>query len=256
MISIAKYIGTISADKWSWGAIKHILGRLDLHEYVVGDEVGTGGYHHYQFAVDCAGDLLDYSNRNHLGWHIEGAVDWERSKIYCRKDGRVHEWGDSVEAREYLRIKNRHLNEFQLDLERSISDQDDRSLVCWIDREGGNGKSTWCYLNEKRGRVFSLPVTEQSPNRIIDYIVALYDGEEIIVMDLPRANKLTKKQAEVLETVKDGNLKSTKYQGKKIFIRGVKIVVFTNNWIDSAVYKSLTEDRWKIRVKEERAKTE
>lgn len=81
-----------------------------------------------------------------------------------------------------------------------------------------------------------------------DYICMNYGNEEFIILDLPRKAKLTEEHTLVLEDLKDGTLSTAKYQGSKKFIRGVKVIVFTNNWIEPEVYKTLTKDRWDIHV--------
>lgn len=243
--NIAKYIGTISGTE-NWGTIKRVLMGLDLHEYVIGEEVGRGGFHHFQFAIHTAGDLREYCESNSLGWHIEDAVDWDKSKIYCRKGGKVHEYADTIEYQEFVRINKFRANTLQLAIDRSIDHQNDRAVTVWVDRQGGNGKSVWSYLNKRRGRVFTIPRSEQSAARIMDYIAQCYDGEEIIQIDLPRNNTLTKEQAEVIEQVKDGDISSAKYHGVSRNIRGVKMLITTNNGIPYRTWCSLTEDRWDV----------
>lgn len=73
-----------------------------------------------------------------------------------------------------------------------------------------------------------------------------YDNEPIIVVDIPRDEKVTKKLCKALEDIKDGNINSAKYQGTKRFIKGVKVIVFTNHWIPKEVYAALTDDRWRV----------
>lgn len=219
---------------------------MDLHEFVVGEEVGSGGFRHFQFAVHTAGDLREYCDKNILGWHIEDAVSWEKSKMYCRKGHRVHEYSDNLEFREYTRIKSRPYTPIQLAIDRSLRDQGDRCITCWVDRKGGHGKSTWSYLNARNGRIFTVPRAEQSAARVIDYIAMHYDGEEIITFDIPRAKSLSTALAETLEEIKDGDICSAKYQGSKRFIKGVKVLVTTNKPINYTTYCALSKDRWDI----------
>ena len=88
-----QYIGTISRKEvGTERAIRTVLGRLDTEWAIVGREVGAGGFHHWQFAVDCAGDPR--MSQNNLGWHVEKCIDWEKSVRYCRKDGRYFLFGD------------------------------------------------------------------------------------------------------------------------------------------------------------------
>lgn len=239
-----KYLGTISTTEWSYAAVKRVLRGLDVHEYVIGREVGRNGYEHYQVAIDCAGDLLHYNDGNHCGWHLEVCKDWRKSCNYCRKEGNFHEFSDRFEFREYTRIRKRKATEFQCYIDKSLQNNDDRAIIFWIDHRGSRGKSTWLYLNERRGQVFSIPRDGQTSKGVIDFIAQQYDDEPVICLDLPRKAVVSESLCNTLEQVKDGQISSAKYQGAKKFIRGVKVLVFTNHRIPAAVFKSLTRDRW------------
>lgn len=246
-----QYIGTISRKDWSGRAVRTVLGRVDTEWAIVGREVGSGGFHHWQFAVDCAGALDEYVRENNLGWHIEKCIDWEKSVRYCRKDGRYFLFGNPPRSERMYRMYRTGqlpLRPAQLQILRSVRRQNDRAISVWIDRKGSSGKSTVLYLEEIGGRWLSVPRTEQSAVKIMDFVAMHYQGEKAICLDLPRDKSLTPALCGVLEDLKDGNVKSAKYQGTKLFIRGIKVVVFTNNWIPPKAYGSLSKDRWDIHV--------
>lgn len=239
-----KYIGTISRSEWTYGAIKGVLRGLDVHEYVVGREIGRNGYKHYQVAIDCAGDLLQYVVNNHCGWHVEVCKDWRKSCNYCRKGGEFYEFSDRFEFGEYIRIRKMPPNDLQYYIDKSLLDNNDRAIIFWIDHRGSRGKSTWLYLNERRGEVFSIPRDGQTAKGVIDFIAQQYEDEPVICLDLPRKAVVSESLCNILEQVKDGQISSAKYQGAKKFIKGVKVLVFTNHRIPNPVFKSLTRDRW------------
>lgn len=243
-----QYIGTISMSHWSIGGIKAVFKRLDLHELYVGREVGKGGFNHYQFCADCAGDLEEYAKRNSLGWHIEKCISWDISKNYCRKEGNYSYFGDSIEEGTFRGIRDRTWRNVQMAILDSLTHQNDRQITVWVDRKGSAGKSSLLYTMERNGKWCSIPRTEQQPNRMNDYVAMHYENEEVIVLDLARARRLEVEQTEVLEDIKDGLVKSTKYEGHKRFIKGVKLLVYTNNWIPYESYTALTKDRWDIHV--------
>lgn len=241
-----KYFGTISSQEWGLRAVVRVLKKLDLRECWLGEEIGAGGYRHIQYCVDIGGDLEQYNNSNLLGWHVENAISWNECINYCRKEGRYHYFGDSIEEREFRRIRARKSNEFQESILRSIKNQNDRAITVWIDRVGGQGKSTLLYIMERERKWFSIPRTELTANRMNDFVAMHYNNEEVIVLDIPRASKLSEEQAFVLEDLKDGLVKSAKYQGTTRFIKGVKLLVYTNQWLPKKTYEMLTEDRWDI----------
>lgn len=241
-----KYVGTISVEKWSEDGIQHVFRALDGHELILGRETGKGGFEHYQFAMDCAGDLEQYADVNHLGWHVEKCVSWDESVSYCEKDGNYLYVGNSIEEREYSRIKSRHTLPLWKSIIGSLVRQNDREITYWCDKRGGRGKSTLVYVLARRGKLFPIPRCECDPKRILDYIAMNYKGEPIIALDLPRRQKLNWDWVEALEDIKDGLIASSKYQGRVRFIKGVRVLVTANKYIPEELYKELTEDRWDV----------
>lgn len=218
---------------------------------IIGRETGKSGYDHWQFAVRCAGDLEQRVRDDNLGWHVEKCISWDKAVKYCRKDGRYTLFGNPP-ASERLYKKYRQglirLTATQLDILRSVRRQNDRSVTVWIDRHGSSGKSYIGYLEEIGGRWLSVPRTEQSATRMIDYIAMKYDKQKAVLIDLPRQKVLTEGLCGVIEDLKDGNIKSAKYQGTEHFVRGLKVIVFTNNYIPPKAFKALSEDRWDIHI--------
>lgn len=240
-----QYIGTISAENWTEDGIKHIFNRLDGHELYVGREIGKSGYRHYQFCMDCAGDLESYNDNNALGWHVERCISWEESKNYCRKTDNYLYIGNSREERYYQWIKQKPTLPIWIAFGSKLASQNDRQIDIWIDTEGNHSKSTFSYLLERRGRCLCVPRDQQSPRELMDFIAMHYNNEPIIIIDIPREASVTKKLCNALESLKDGSLNSSKYHGIKKYIKGVKILVFTNNYVDGEIYKTLTKDRWR-----------
>lgn len=245
-----KYIATISKEQWNLGGIKRILSRLDAKEVYIGEERGKSGYEHYQCAFDLAGDLSEYVSRNSVGWHVEPCISWGDAIEYCRKDGRYHYYGNSIEEVEYRRIRTFGLSAYQQDIMESVQAGNDRTVTCWIDRKGSKGKSTLLYLQARNRKWLPIPRTEQTAVRIIDFVAKFYDNHEAIVLDLPRKKTVTESLCEALEDIKDGLIASAKYEGKIRFIRGVKILVFTNNEIPKKTLEALSSDRWDIHIDE------
>lgn len=240
-------------EKWTKGGVVKICKSLDLHELYLGEEVGTGGFQHYQYCVDCAGDLEQYAENNNLGWHVERCISWELSVEYCRKENKYHYFGDSIEERTYRTIQHRTLNDFQKIIDYESRRSDLRIITVFIDRDGCGGKSSILYNKVRNGEWLAIPRTEQQPNRMNDYVCAYYKNESTVVLDLARAKVLQPEQTEVLEDIKDGLVQSTKYEGKKRFMKGVNVIVFTNQWIPKKTYEMLTEDRWNIWIRKDGA---
>lgn len=195
--------------------------------------------------------MEDWVRRLNLGWHIEKCISWEKAVRYCRKDGRYFLFGDpphSERMYQSYRVGRFRLNEVQRQIVRELRRQTDRTIQVWIDRKGSSGKSTVGYLENIGGRWLSVPRTEHTGVKILDFVAMHYDDEKVICIDLPRQKVLTPEMCGVLEDIKDGQVYSAKYQGTKLFIRGIKIIVFTNQWIPKKTYESLSKDRWDIHV--------
>ncbi|AJD07508.1 replication-associated protein [Odonata-associated circular virus 21] len=242
-----QYIGTISAEDWNEDGIIRVFENLDGHELYIGREIGKHGFRHYQFCMDCAGDLEKYTADNRTGWHVERCISWEMSKGYCRKTGDYRYIGDSREERYYAWLRARRPLPIWRSFGASVVKQNDRSITVWVDTEGKAGKSTFSYILERRGKCLNIPRTEHNPTRLIDFVAMHYKGEPLIIVDIPRDQKLGKELCRALETIKDGVITSAKYQGTKMFIKGVKILVFTNHFLDKTTYAALTEDRWDVK---------
>lgn len=241
-----KYVATISRELWREHTVVRLLQLLDLHEAYLGREVGNGGFEHYQCAIDCAGDLSRFVSCHDLGWHIEDCISWDKAVEYCRKTDDYRYIGDSIEEREYQRIRHRPTNIVGTRIDQHLRAQNDRNISICVDTLGGTGKSTHGYLNVRRGKWFAVPRTAETPVRIMDYIAMHYDNEEVIWIDLPRTRQVDKSLAECLEDIKDGLIASSKYEGRMRLIRGVKVLVTTNHWVEKSTFKTLSADRWDV----------
>lgn len=241
-----KYVATISQECIKEHQLVRLLQLLDLHEAYIGREVGARGFRHYQCAIDCAADLEKFNREHCLGWHVENCASWGNAINYCRKTDDYRYLGNSIEEREYNRIRRRTTNTVGNRIQYHIDHQNDRKISICVDTKGGTGKSTYGYLNVRRGKWFAVPRTAETPVRIMDYIAMKYNNEEVIWIDLPRNRVVDKDLAECLEDIKDGLVSSAKYEGNIKLIRGVKVLVTTNHWVEKSAYKMLTEDRWDI----------
>lgn len=241
-----KYVATISMDNWGENKIIRLLRLLDLHEAYLGREVGERGFRHYQCCIDCAGDLERFNREHKLGWHVEHCISWNDSVRYCRKTDNYRYIGDSIEEREYNRIRGRPDNIVGKRIQYHVDTQNDRKISVCVDTTGGTGKSTFGYLNVRRGKYFAVPRTAETPVRIMDYIAMKYNNEPVIWIDLPRTRVVDNDLATILEDIKDGLVTSAKYEGNMRLIRGVKVLVTTNHWVKKETLKLLTRDRWDI----------
>lgn len=241
-----KYVATISSESFKEHFVVRLLQTLDLHECYLGREVGRGGYRHFQCAIDCAGDLERFTREHCLGWHVEPCISWEQAVRYCRKTGNYRYVGDSIEEREFTRISRRPKNIVGKRIDEHLRNQGDRKISICVDTVGNTGKTQNGYIHIRNGTWFTIPRSAETPTRIMDYIAMHYNNEQVIWIDLPRTRKVDNDMAECLEDIKDGIIASAKYEGHLKLIRGVKVLVTTNHWIEKNTYKLLSADRWDV----------
>ncbi|BBE29370.1 replication associated protein [Chlorocebus cynosuros associated smacovirus] len=246
MITIDVYTGTISAELYTWGCIKKVLQLLDTKHGIIASETGKSGYNHYQYTVECSGDLLGYVTTNNLGWHVEKCTNINASWDYCKKDGRYKIYNPTSTDKELRRINSFELNKWQNNILYSVESQNDRAITVWIDIGGGHGKTVLWHRLVDRGRVLPVPRSRLKSGRLSAWICDAWKNHEIIWIDIPRSRSLDADLCGELEELKDGMAFDDRYGAHWKCIRGTKILVTTNNYIDKTTYKSLTPDRWDI----------
>lgn len=139
-------------------------------------------------------------------------------------------------------IRSGEPRDWQADLENELStDADDRSVIFYVDSEGGKGK-TWFQqwlVSEKPDRVQILGVGKRD-----DMCFAIDPDKSIFLVNVPRGG-MEFLQYTVLEQLKDRMVFSTKYQSvMKVLPQNVHVVVFSNEHPDMT---KMSEDRYVIR---------
>nr|BBE29372.1 replication associated protein [Papio cynocephalus associated smacovirus] len=243
---IIDFIGTISAELYNWGTVKYVLGRLDCKNAIVGVENGNGGYKHFQYYINCSTDLQRYNDDNNLGWHVEECRNVELARNYCKKDGRYKIYRPTNTDRELERIRRLKLNCWQEAIYQSVANQNDRSITVWIDVGGAHGKTVLWHRLVAEGAVLPVPRSKLKQGRLSAWVCDAWKNHEIIWIDIPRNRSLDADLCGELEELKDGMAFDDRYGAHWKCIRGTKILVTTNNYIDKTTYKSLTPDRWDI----------
>lgn len=136
--------------------------------------------------------------------------------------------------------KNVIWKEWQQDLLNYIEQDTDKRKIRWIYEEDGNtGKSYMTkYLTLHKDAYIITGGRKED-------ILYAYDGQPIIILDLPRDFKNTEKQYiyEVMEILKNGQYLSTKYQTVMKTFKIPKIIVMANFSPD---YTKLSKDRYDV----------
>ena len=221
--------------------IRWIIEKNDCKKWVIGKERGKGGYEHYQIRLETSNDTFDQWILMNVPFaHIEKASDtWE----YERKEGKFWKSDDTPLI---LRQRFGLLNDTQLRVINTARTQNDREIDVWYDPKGSRGKTWLAKHIMETGQGLIVPRADmREPRQCCDFIYRRWrNGMKYIIFDIPRTyNVKTNGIYELIEEVKDGLIFSTKYEGGWINISGVRVIVFTNNKLDT---DRLSWDRWRI----------
>lgn len=233
------YMMTISRDnnhKWVKKALRTMFDAYDIHKWVIGFEVGKNGYKHYQ--VRFTGNI-EFERLKLLfpDAHIEKCTeesDYERKSGYfiCDRDN------NSILSCRFGRCRTNQRRILQ-----RVYKQSDRGITCVIDYGGNTGKSWLARHLYERGHGYFVPPTIKTVQGIVQFVASGYNGEPIIVIDIPRSSKWTTELYEAIETIKDGIVYDARYSSKTRDIWGVKVLVFTNT---KPKLDKLSNDRWEL----------
>ena len=117
----------------------------------------------------------------------------------------------------------------------SDSEGDDRSVFWFTDYEGGQGKSKLCQFLFAKKEAAIFHDVDYKNNSFI------YNREPYVLFDFPRIYKPN--DLRLIEDLKNGCLKVTKYESKRLVFDSPVCVVFSNSLPDTTM---LSMDRWQI----------
>lgn len=162
--------------------------------------------------------------------------DWK----YERKECIYRTSWDTTGARESRFGKP---NSKQLEFLDRLARQNNRQVTVWYNKDGGAGKSWMCRHLWEKGKCTYIMGTSGSADRIIKDFVSAYNGEDIVVLDLPRTCKWNDEMYEVIEHLKDGLVRDDRYGNRTIDVNGIRVGILCNHMPNQS---KLSKDRWDI----------
>lgn len=217
----------------------------DIHKWIIALEHGKNGLEHWQIRFKVRGCETKQGKQQFIEqWKFQcGQVHIEFSDQWCDYERKEGTFVCSDDTRSILGIRFGIPSKGQRELIWRTKNQNDREIDVYYDPMGCHGK-TWTslYLYE-RGRGLLVPRYCTTPREISNFICSAYRGQEYIIIDIPRAQKIKAELYETLEEIKDGIVYDPRYSGRTRNIRGSKILVFTNQKLDE---KKLSYDRWRL----------
>jgi len=261
----------ITMPREGYGSVCKILQYIwknDIKKWIIGAEEGRGGYKHWQIRMEARDDFfyfeevkIPYIDRRGIvqctkdkvkaGWiaqeipeaHVEECSDtWD----YETKEGRFIASWDTPEVRKLRFGKMRWHQECAVHL---VELTNDREVVVWYDPNGNSGKSWLCGHLYETGKAYYLPPTLTSVQSMLQTMASLAwedrkagrPPRRYVIIDLPRSWKWSKELYCAIETIKDGLIMDPRYSARPIDIRGVKVLVLTN---EEPKLDHLSSDRW------------
>lgn len=240
---VTHFIATAKIEHGTKKVLKIMLERWDIHDWIIGKEKGKGGFEHYQIRGSISGDFeafFQWHIQNGYGWHIEKSNTGPFECSYERKEGHYWTSYDTVEIR---KVRFGRINPRQKHILGWLDSQSDREIDVWLDPSGNHGKSWLAIHLWETGRALVIPRSASTPERLSAFVCSAWKGERIIIIDIPRAQKIDPKLYETIEELKDGLVFDHRYSGKTRNVRGTKILIFTNTPLDT---KKLSKDRWRL----------
>lgn len=220
-----------------------VVAKLEAlsERFVIGDEVGEGGYEHFQIrCVLKTGKSLDTLKKMDLGWH------WSPTHVrdfnYCEKEGKFYRsWEGALKKYPMMDLLPWQTQAVGYLLD-DIAKGDDRHITCIVDVDGNHGK-TWLgrYLTATHQATYVPPFQEAQ-----DFMAfAMAKPSKAYLIDMPRSESIKQRKGmwSAVEQMKNGYLYDKRYQFRDAWIEPPAILVFCNELPD---VDSLSRDRWRF----------
>lgn len=222
-------------------------------------EVGEQGTPHIQGALYFKAQRTFSAIKKDLPKvHLEAVKSWKASLAYCQKvssrdpsvqgDTNLPEKPEKSEAPKVIvkdPMEGKTKKEWQIKIDDILSSPpDDRKVYWFVDKEGGQGKTTYSkHLALKYSPNFIYLSGKAADIKCgIAEMVAKGNNPDVCVFDYTRAQE-SFISYEAIEAVKNGIFYSGKYESGMVLFNIPHIIVFSNFSPD--LYK-LSKDRWVV----------
>jgi len=210
---------------------KNLIKYLDKENCIVNTLIGDEYPENTGFGKNLI-ERIQKHNRWHdvicdkeLSYEVQKVMHWAKEIFLAKPNPNLSE--DIV------------LREWQKKVIGMLEEQNDRAILWIYDEEGGYGKSVLTnYLIDIKGAFMC------NGGRLAD-IAHAYNGESIVVFDLPRSFDETKYIYRAMEGFKDGRLFSPKYQSCMKRFKPPVVVTFAN--FEPSMIEGLTRNRWDVK---------
>ena len=213
------------------------------NKYIIGFEKGNCGTPHLQGYLHFKKKTrpIEAIKLNRI--HYEKAKGDDLQNLeYCSKEGNVFLQGGfpkplKILSEELLFLWQKHI------LEEIKLEANDRSIIWYVDKIGGRGKSVFTkYLVHTRNALLLSGKGADMKYCLKNYIEKT--GEpNVIIIDIPRSS-LNYISYTGIEEIKNGCFCSNKYESSMVLMNCPHIYIFANELPD---YTQMSADRWDVR---------
>lgn len=233
--------------------VKDILSTFTNNEvsYLFQEEKGAEGTPHLQGCFKTKNPMDFKSVKSWMPRaHLEKAKNWRSLIKYCCKQetrvGRVFH-SDDIKvpevAEDPLCREGVELKKWQEEAIEAIADRNDREIHWWVDRRGGQGKTSMCkHLVLKHDACYVAGKGADVKYLISNWIEKRGTHPKLIVINITRTQENFVNYG-VIEEIKDGLFVSSKYRTTAVVMNSPQVFIFANFSPD---LRKMTQDRWVI----------
>lgn len=227
---------TASKKFWTFDALKAILEK-ECERFVIGEEVGEGGYEHFQIkAVFKKGKDTKELGIILPGTHVSPTS--VKNFQYEEKENKFYRsWEGALAKYQQYELKT-----WQKQAVEALEKQDDREIMVIIDYTGGHGKTTLAKILQVQHKTQYCPQMETAG----DYMAfAMAKPSSGYIFDMPRSEDIKKRKSlwSAIEQIKNGYLYDKRYNYRDMWIEPPKIIVMAN---EKPPIDCLSRDRWRV----------
>lgn len=243
---------TLKKGTFEVSNLMEVLDR-ECERYVIGEEVGEGGYEHYQIravfkvpkAMSTVHNVLKEASEIIEGW-VTPTSQNGRNFNYCEKEGKfIRSWEKAL--RKFASLE---LNDWQCQLQEIWKHQNERQCDVLYNESGNIGKTYFAKYMQATHQAQYVPPMGDAQDLMA---FALEKPAKAYIFDMPRCESVKQKKGmwSAVEQIKNGYLYDKRYKFRDAWIEPPRVLVMCNELPDM---ESLSADRWRIYTVEQMGK--
>lgn len=223
--------------------IEALYSALDnmAERYVIGEEIGEGGYQHYQMRIVFKVGKEMATVRNQLAefcrdfWCTPTSQNG-RNFDYVEKEGKyVASWEKALRS-----FATMELRPWQAQVEGLMQAQNERQCLVVYDPIGNHGKTYFSKYMQATHQAQYVPPMQDAQ----DFMAFCMEKKnKAYIFDMPRAESVKQRKGmwSAIEQIKNGYIYDKRYKFRDAWINPPKVCVFCNELPDTDL---LSADRW------------